>query len=439
MMPRSCLLILAFASLAIVANPVAAAEPAGSSALEQGFIVSRDEQDRTTTVIVPTEEGRLDWNDVKRGLARAGRLDADALPEEIDGNGTDLTSKLSRFGIRTLSAAIPDVRMRVTDHPASDEPALSIRLDRGDARHKIRRMKSLIRDGFVTDGQPYGLRLDDDWDKQPEEKPLVVLVHGYCGGAHSLAGLHAELLERRLPCATFSYPNDGPLDEAAELLAEDLSEFQKHHPGRPLAFVAHSMGGLVVRAVIEDPACGPFNVARLIMICPPNHGSPWTQLPGGLECWEYMRSPERESLREAFSASIADGLNEARHDLHSGSPFLRRINARDRNPNVRYSIILGTGAPFTGEDVDQFHRRTVRYLGESRSGRFVMPRVDRFFTDLQGVASGQGDGVVSVESGTLAGVDDILLLPLDHSAATGKLNSPIQQRLLAAILNRLRP
>ncbi|MGH7201500.1 MAG: esterase/lipase family protein, partial [Planctomycetaceae bacterium] len=333
--------ILATAVLSLL---IAGAEAAAS---DDGLIVSRDEWNRTTTIVVPSEQGRLDWDDVFRGLARAGRFDDQAFSDEFDGRGLDLTKRRSRLAVRALSAAAPDVRMRVVEHPVTTEPALRIRLDRGDARSKVRRLKALIRERFATDDQSYGLRLDEGWDARPADLPLVLLVQGYGDSPESLGGLHGELVEHGFPCATFAYPNDGPLTEAAELLAAELHDFQEEHPDRNIAAVTHSMGGLVVRAVIEDSDLDPGNVSRLIMVCPPNHGSPWAELPGGLECWEYLQEEERDSLGNAFNASVSDGLNEARTDLKPGSRFLHELNARERNPNVHYSLLLGTGSPFT--------------------------------------------------------------------------------------------
>ncbi|MGH7129920.1 MAG: esterase/lipase family protein, partial [Planctomycetaceae bacterium] len=334
-------------------------------------------------------------------------------------------------------AAAPDVRMRVVEHPVTTEPALRIRLDRGDARSKVRRLKALIRERFATDDQSYGLRLDEGWDARPADLPLVLLVQGYGDSPESLGGLHGELVEHGFPCATFAYPNDGPLTEAAELLAAELHDFQEEHPDRNIAAVTHSMGGLVVRAVIEDSDLDPGNVSRLIMVCPPNHGSPWAELPGGLECWEYLQEEERDSLGNAFNASVSDGLNEARTDLKPGSRFLHELNARERNPNVHYSLLLGTGSPFTEKAVCGLHERVARSLADDRTGRFFMPRVDGFFAGLEELASGRGDGVVSITSGQLEGVRDVVLLPIHHGDATGELSSPVQQLLLGEIVDRL--
>ncbi len=404
---------------------------------DDGIIVQRNDQTGTTTIIVASQHGQLGWGDVFRGLASAGGLDGEALSGDFDGERLDLTQRRVCFSILALSTAIPDVSLRVIDHPVTGEPALRIRFDRDGLREKIRQVKSFVRDKFGKNVDGYGLKLDDGWDQKPADRPVVVLVHGYSVKPDSLDEFHSDLAERGWPCAMFGYPNDGPLAESGKLLAEELGRFRDRYPDRNVVIVAHSMGGLVARVAIEDPALDPGNVKQLIMVATPNHGSQWAELPGGFDCWEHLQRRPEQTILETFRAALSDGLNESRADLKPRSKFLRKLNARKRNPNVRYSIILGTGASFTAKQIAELQERLTHSLEGSRAGRLVLPRVAGFFDHLEELESGKGDWVVSVKRGRLEGVEDTLVLPITHWTISHKPTQPHHQELRDAILERL--
>lgn len=403
--------------------------------MPSGIRLARDESAGTTTIVIPAPDGRLDWNDVLRGLARVAGLDDSALDDE-PAAPIDLNHISSRMTIVALGAAVPDLSVRIIHDAVTSGPALSIRLDRDNARARFRTVKGFIRTRFGEDAN-YGLEFDGGWDQRPADRPLVVLVHGYNAGPRSMNRLRLELVERGWPCATFRYANDGPIDESAALLARELAQFRQAHPARKVAIVGYSMGGLVARAAIEDPERDPGNVARLVMVCTPNQGSRWAELPCGLDCWEHSGSAGESAAAGMFEVSVADGLNESQEDLKPGSKFLRELNARERNRNVRYSQILGTAGPLTGEAVEAWRTRIDSSLSGSRAGKLLRPRVEAFFDGLDEPVAGKGDGAVSVERGRLVGVEDTLLLPINHWTLKRPLDEPPGDELRDAILSRL--
>jgi pimeloyl-ACP methyl ester carboxylesterase len=432
-MPRSPLLAAIALLLLVTPQFAPGVEPAVA---DDGLHIVRDDDSGETEIIVPSRDGCVEWHDVLRGMTRAARLDDEALPVEAVGEPLDLTRRSTRLTLRTLSAAIPDVSFRIVEHPESGEPALLIRLDRGDAREKLRRVKAWLRERYGEAGE-YGLTFDEDWQDRPARRPLVVLVHGYNSGPESLCELHDEIAARDWPVATFAYANDGPLRDAAELLASELKAFRKEHPQRKVTIVAHSMGGLVARAAIELPGFDPGNVTQVILVCTPNHGTQWAEFPCGMDCWEHLVSLRDDSPENVLRAALGDGLDEAGSDLKPGSKFLRELNARPLNPRFRYALILGTDGPLTAAELGLLRQRADRALDESRAAALFRPRLDGFFADFNEPVTGRGDGAVSVERGRLEGVDDVLLLPVRHLDLTREFRDPRQLQLRDAILNRL--
>lgn len=105
--------------------------------------------------------------------------------------------------------------------------------------------------------------------------PTIVFLHGYV-----MTGRCFFLLRRRLRRAGFnrfysiSLPRAfAPLDELAAAFAEDLREVLRRAPEPACVVIAHSMGGLVARRALEDPALAS-RVELLVTLGSPHHGTP---------------------------------------------------------------------------------------------------------------------------------------------------------------------
>lgn len=410
------------------------ARPSGRAAETQPRVDS-DEERGTITIEIPSRDGAITTRDIVRGIAQACKLDADALADDTDSHSWDLRNRSVRMLVSGISAAVPGLRMRITRATDNDAPVLTILLDRRDVEEKVRQLKRILRERTAGDDRKYGLVLDEGWQRLATRRPLVVIVHGYNSRPESFRVLRTELTERGFPCAAFAYPNDAPPAESGALLAAELREFREQHPAQAVSLVAHSMGGLVARVALEDPAIDPGNVQCLIMVCTPNLGTKWAEIPGGFDCFEHGPWKPEETIKTAFLGTISDGLNEARSDLKPNSAFLKELNRRPRNPQVRYAQILGTAGLFDAAQFVRFRDRVERSLGDNRAGNLVRPRVLAFLDDLDEIQTGRGDGVVALKRGRLPGVEDTVLLPITHTAVT---DAPrISPELRDAIIGRL--
>jgi pimeloyl-ACP methyl ester carboxylesterase len=221
------------------------------------------------------------------------------------------------------------------------------------------------------------------------------------------------------------------------LLSEQLRSFAGPHADRRVAIVGHSMGGLVARAVIEDPELDPGNVVQLIMIGTPNHGSQLALLPGGLEMCDHLANRRDDGVEGLVRVSIADGLNEAKHDLEPGSEFLKRLNARERNPRVKYSLLIGTGGPLSAAALAELRERLAVARQQNEVVRLIAPRLQESLSDLEELERGRGDGAVAVCRARLEGVEDTELLPFEHLSIQCGPDETRGSELTAAILKRL--
>lgn len=440
-------------STAAALSLVAALYPAGS-------VVADDEVRRPTTVrieqnaetfvskiVVPAHDGRFAWGDVIRGVARLKGYDDAALEPSLPNWSVKADGSMARFLVERANRSLsPDVSLAVVQASnVRSEPQLVITLDHQALLHTRRQRNQALRDAILPknyNGRAYGIQFDEKDERYlslAADAEVVIFVHGLNSHPHTVARL-CDIAERNgLAAARFQYPNDQSLDDSALLLSRELKRWKELHPQRSVALVTHSMGGLVARAAIENAQLDPGNVTKLIMVSPPNHGSNLSQFAFGLDVWEYLNAGNRDTTEgNLFYSSLEDGLSEATVDLEPGSIFLTKLNRRERNPEVAYSIFLGTGGPCQREELDDF-RRTMN-AGNSWCSwwKCMTSKLDPAIADLDEVVAGCGDGAVAVKRGRLAGVEDTVVMNYDHVSVLRDIEDKEVQRVYAEVLRRLK-
>ncbi len=381
--------------------------------------VEHDREAFRTTIRVPTDGGRLAWADLARGFAKARGYDDRALLGVFPNETVDLTSWTWRWTLVGLNLALqPDISFSVDRSATGGPQHLVVQLDRAALLASQRRFKELLSEGLlrILPGQrtPRCLELSPNWEELRGEGNLVIFVHGMHSGETAATRFVDLLLQRRVSCGVLEYPNDQPIEKSARLLARELQGLADEHPGLKISLLTHSMGGLVARAVVEDPGLDPGNVTQLIMVAPPNHGSQLARFAFAMELWEHVASDVDRRTVERFYRSIEDGLSEASADLTPDSLFLRGLNGRDRNPRVQYTIILGTGGPLREKDLARMRTALSNTDASNRWFLFFKSRLTQLLGDLDEVVAGKGDGVVAVSRGRLDGVEDTVLLEFGH-------------------------
>lgn len=297
-------------------------------------------------------------------------------------------------------------------------------------------------------------KVDETWGSRFDgvispARILVVLsgFHGVDAPSHDVA---IELHDRtNLPACTFQYPNDGPVAESAVLLISHLERLHQQYPDSRITLVTHSMGGLVARAALELSQLSGLSytsvsvsqrtgVDQLIQVCPPNHGSALAEygplLEGAEQAYRFISRRGGRKDRVLFQA-IVDGFNEAAEDLSPDSKLIAEINAAQRNPEVRYSILAGNDAPLRGTMgnlVGSIWQRVSESIAEPE---FIGSRIDTIL-NCDELRKGKGDGVVTLVSARLTGVDDFQELPMHH-LVWNEPTSTAGKQMLDAVARRL--
>lgn len=156
----------------------------------------------------------------------------------------------------------------------------------------------------------------------PQGRHLVLLVHGMGRSTFLFRGMEASLRKAGYEAVAISYPSltkdiAGHADQMEALLSG------LEHTDR-VSFVTHSLGGLVVREVLNRDAAWRDEIAlgRVVMLAPPNQGSelaaalqplpPYAWI-GGPSAVEIAEGPPFAALPKGVEvAVIAGGTSDGR-------------------------------------------------------------------------------------------------------------------------------
>jgi pimeloyl-ACP methyl ester carboxylesterase len=292
----------------------------------------------------------------------------------------------------------------VTSHYPEEEKAL---------RTQIR---EAAREGFPEEAEelsrtfglvPFGPGRSVE-DRVARSRGTAVLVHGLDDPGKVWRSLAPVLLQEGVDVWLMRYPNDQPIAESAELFLRELKGLRRRGVER-ISIVAHSMGGLVSREMLTSPALGYGSALRsgtvpevthLIMVGTPNHGSPLARLRTLAEARDQMARLARGEA--SWVSGILDGAGEAKIDLLPGSRFLTDLNRRPHPEGVEMLTIAGVASPWTEAEIRGWIDGLRADADDERRGR-----LGELEANLISLARGVGDGLVSVESTRLEGVEHL--------------------------------
>jgi pimeloyl-ACP methyl ester carboxylesterase len=226
-----------------------------------------------------------------------------------------------------------------------------------------------------------------------------LLVHGIIGDNENKVNWifnHSTLYED-FTILAFDYENlDTPIQATAGRLHKMLSDCQL--PPQSVTIVAHSMGGLVSRWMIEHVDGGSIAVKCLIQVGTPNGGSEISDFRHKLLGWISLGLNGVDAFKPWLSPcgfllkGVAGKLFHTLDEMQPGSPFLKKLNAQGKQtPGIPYYLLAGDTSEIEAafDTTDPAWKKLVTCLQER--GKYI-------FADYLFFSDRPNDMAVRVES-----------------------------------------
>ncbi len=144
-----------------------------------------------------------------------------------------------------------------------------------------------------------------------ERNEQVVLLHGIARSSSHMDDLEKFLEEKGYSVINMDYPStEYNLEQLAAIVADNLADTMK--ADQPVHFVGYSMGGIVIRAVLNKYR--PDNLGRVVQLASPNGGSEVADFLKGNFLYEKFYGPAGSQLT-TVNAGIEDLMGEVDYEL----------------------------------------------------------------------------------------------------------------------------
>jgi pimeloyl-ACP methyl ester carboxylesterase len=344
---------------------------------------------------------------------------SDAPLERTAAKLTLSTQGLARALTKTLLSETLGPDVAITFRPGMMVLTIEDRILTPENRQEwLRRLGHLAEraDEAAKKRQSYGMHALKSYRPNDPARPTVCLVHGLNSSSGGFVHMIPWLEEAGYGIVVYDYPFNRSIAESCQGFARDWAAFRAAVKDvLPWSIVAHSMGALVARSLVEDKEGPAHDVRSLILIAPVNQGSQLARMQTIVQFMRGLQAIKGKNTAKAMM-NLSDGLGQAADDMLPGSPFLKELNRRQRRQNLPYHIIAGDRGFLTLEARGQIEGRidlVTRNAGVI--GRLTQAATADLPDLLDELTDNTGDGCVSIERTRLDGVTDHVVIHANHA------------------------
>ena len=199
-------------------------------------------------------------------------------------------------------------------------------------------------------------------DKIKSANKIVIIIHGIIGDTGEMAIPFKSFVEEK--CCdlvlTYDYENLNTKieDTSANLLKILNTNGFDEKDAKELVTVAHSMGGLVARYMIEHLGGDKFT-DKLVMLGAPNAGSKFGDIPSyinwlnlilgvGTKLFPNVLTPIVSGFLSVLQKTVCITLDQ----MNPASSFIQNLAVGTPPANVTYKVLGGNLAKFLANDTD---------------------------------------------------------------------------------------
>jgi pimeloyl-ACP methyl ester carboxylesterase/tetratricopeptide (TPR) repeat protein len=241
----------------------------------------------------------------------------------------------------------------------------------------------------------------------PGEVPLV-LIHGLLGPSETWSDMVRYVQDRYDgPLWQFHYPPGEPLEQAADLLFQEMRRLHQIHGPFKVNLIGHGTGGLIALFFALDEELGKEYIDHIVITMgTPNHGTVMA-VPDTILRWIDMYEAQGcipPQYDPGILFGLIDGLGTAAPQVVPESSFFQQLSELHKVYRAQECIIDSVGPGFR---IECF------------SGSQPHPRVagvtSPWLLRIPALISGLGDTYVTIEDTKLTPIENAPF-PVDHFA-----------------------